>query len=59
MKRNFLERALDKVIEADLKKEKTIEFRKKQFDQDLNEDAVAYKEEREVEYAEAYQHPSE
>jgi len=30
-----------------------------EFNQDLNEDTVAYKEEREVEYAEAYQHPSE
>ena len=30
-----------------------------EFNEDLNEDTVAYQEEREVEYAEAYQHPSE
>ncbi len=30
-----------------------------EFDEDLNEDEVAYKEEREADYAESYQHPSE
>ena len=30
-----------------------------EFDEDLNEDEVAYQEEREEDYAESYQHPSE
>ena len=50
MKRNFLEQALDKVIAADLAKEKKI---------DQQDEERAMKEERETEYAESYQHPSE